>query len=264
MADRVLLMGVLNITPDSFYDGGRYEFIENALRRAEELVRCGADILDIGGESTRPGSEPVSLDEELKRVIPVVKKIKESLAVCISVDTQKAEVARQAVRSGAEIINDISALRGDPEMAVVVANSGVRIILMHMKGTPRDMQVRPEYKDVVAEIKSFFYERIAWAESRGIKKNKIVIDPGIGFGKLFEHNLEILRSLAEFKEFGLPILVGPSRKAFIGKILGKEPQDRLWGTAGAVAASVLNGAGIVRVHDVAEMRDVVRVAELVR
>lgn len=245
---RCKIMGILNVTPDSFYDGGRYFSVDEAIRYAEKMIGEGADIIDIGGESTRPGSLPVSLEEELKRVIPVIERLKTDIP--ISIDTQKAEAARQALESGASIVNDVSAMRNDPRMIDVVKKYNVPVVIMHMKGTPSDMQVNPYYYDVVSEIKEFFKERML------LYKN-IILDPGIGFGKRVEDNLEILRRLGEFKELGLPVLVGPSRKSFIGNI------DRLWGTAGAVAVSVMNGADIVRVHDIAEMRQVVEIVERV-
>lgn len=257
-------MGILNVTPDSFYDGGRYFSVNNAVKHAEELVKEGADIIDIGGESTKPGAKPVGLDVELERVIPVIKKLSGRINVPISIDTQKPEVARMALENGAGMVNDISAMRSNPEMAEVVKEYGVSVVLMHMQGTPTNMQKHPSYKDVVGEIKKFFRERIKWAVSRGIKKENIIIDPGIGFGKLVCHNLEILRRLNEFKDLKCPVLVGVSRKSFIGKILDKEVGERIWGTAGSVAVAVLNGAAIVRVHDVSEMRQVVDVVDRIR
>lgn len=261
ISNRTLIMGILNVTPDSFYDGGKYFSFVNAVRHAEELVNEGADIIDVGGESTRPGAESVSPDEELKRVIPVIRKLADRIDVPISIDTQKSKVAKEALESGARMVNDISALRTDPEMAGIVKEYNVPVVLMHMKGTQRDMQVNPEYTDVIGEIKAFFRERIEWAKANGIREENIIIDPGIGFGKTLEHNLEILRRLKEFKEFGMPVLIGPSRKSFIGRILDKTEEERIWGTAGAVSAGILNGADMVRVHDVSEIRDVVNVTD---
>lgn len=259
-----LIMAILNVTQDSFYDGGKYLLLDDAVRYAEQLVKEGADIIDIGGESTRPGSEPVSLDEEIKRVIPVIEKLAESVDIPISIDTQKAEVARQALEFGASMVNDVSAMRTDPEMVSVVKGYDVPIVLMHMKGNPKDMQENPYYSDVISELKGFFKERINWAKANGVKEENIILDPGIGFGKLLEHNLEILRRLCEFKELGRPVLVGPSRKSFIGKILDKTPDERIWGTAGALAVAVMKGADIVRVHDVREMRDVANIVNRIR
>lgn len=253
--NKALIMGILNVTPDSFYDGGRYLSVESAVKHAEKLVKEGAGIIDVGGESTKPGSEPVSIDTELERVLPVIEKLAKSIKIPISIDTQKAEVARQALNLGAGMVNDISALRADPQMVNVVRDHDVPVVLMHMKGTPRDMQDAPCYKDVISEIKRFFKERIQFTKSNGIREENIIIDPGIGFGKRLEDNLEILRRLNEFKEFGRPILIGPSRKSFIG---GK-PEERIWGTAGAVSVAIMNGADILRVHDVAEMRHVAEI-----
>lgn len=245
------LMGILNITPDSFYDGGRYFSIDEAVKHAEKMVEEGADIIDVGGESTRPGSEPVSLDEELKRVIPVIERLVKRINVTISIDTQKAEVARQALELGAGMVNDISGLRNDPQMVEVVREFDVPVVIMHMKGTPKDMQVNPYYDDVIGEIKEFFRERLK------VRNKKVILDPGIGFGKRVEDNLEILRRLREFKEFGFPVLVGPSRKSFIGGLV----EDRIWGTAGAVSVAIMNGADIIRVHDVAQMRMVADIVD---
>lgn len=260
---RTLIMGVLNVTPDSFSDGGRYIAPEQACTRALQMEKQGADIIDIGGESTRPGSAGVDRATELKRVLPVIESLEGRLTVPVSIDTTKAEVARKALDAGAGVLNDISAFRNDPEMADIAAEYDVPVVLMHMRGNPKDMQVDPHYKDVVAEIKQFFGERIKWAAGRGVKEERIILDPGIGFGKLLEHNLEILRRLGEFREFGRPILVGTSRKSFIGKILDMPPEHRIWGTAGSAAAAVMNGADIIRVHDVVEMRQVVAVVDAV-
>lgn len=258
---RTLIMGILNVTPDSFYDGGRYFSVNNAVKHAEELVKEGADIIDVGGESTKPGAKPVSLGIELERVIPVIKKISGTINVPISIDTQKPDVARAALENGASIVNDVSAMRFDPAMAEVVKKFNAPVVIMHMKGEPGDMQRNPQYEDVVNEIKDFFRERIDWAKKKGIREENLIIDPGIGFGKTLEHNLEILRRLGEFREFKIPILIGPSRKSFIGKILDKKEDCRGWGTAGAVAAAVINGADMIRVHDVSEMKDVVDVVD---
>lgn len=257
-------MGVVNLTPDSFYDGGRYPGAAAAIARAFQLVQAGAEIIDLGGESSRPGAEPVSADEELRRVIPVIEGLAGKIPVPISIDTWKAKVAGRALESGAEIVNDISALRFDPGLAAVVARGSGPYIMMHMLGTPKDMQVRPVYRDVIGEIGEFFRERIAFAAAAGIDPSRIVIDPGIGFGKSLEHNLEIINRLGALKDLGRPVLVGVSRKSFIGAILNREPEDRLWGTAGAVAAAVMRGADIVRVHDVAQMKDLAAVIDRVR
>jgi dihydropteroate synthase len=251
---RTLVMGILNVTPDSFFDGGQFFHLESALGHARRLIREGADILDIGGESSRPGAQPVPEEEELRRVVPVIRAIRQESAVPISVDTYKAAVAEAALEAGANIVNDISALRFDSRMVEVVARAGVPVVLMHMRGEPRTMQQNPVYADVVREIKEFFAERIAFARAHGIEK--ILIDPGIGFGKTVEHNLEILRRLGEFRELGCPILIGVSRKSFIGRLCGTAenplpPSERLEGTIASNVIAVLNGAQIVRVHDVA-------------
>lgn len=250
--NRPLVMGILNITPDSFADGGRHFSREAALAHARHLVAAGADILDVGGESTRPFSEPVPLEEELRRVLPVIEAIRADLQVPLSIDTYKAEVARRALEAGAHIINDISALRFDPDMAPLAAATGAPVILMHMKGTPRDMQKDPHYEDLLGEIKAFLAERRDFALAQGIAPEAIALDPGIGFGKTFAHNLQILNHLDTFLDLGCPLLVGPSRKAFIGHYLGGlPPDDRDYGTLAAVAAAVLKGAQILRVHNVA-------------
>jgi dihydropteroate synthase len=260
---RPYIMAILNVTPDSFSDGGHYFNIDRAVKHAKMMAAEGADIIDIGGESSRPGSEPVLLEKELERVIPVIKALSKEIDIPISIDTYKAEVAKEALNAGASIINDISGLRFDPLMAKVAAEAGCPVIIMHMKGTPRDMQKRPVYKDVVKEITAFFKERISFAVKNGIKKNKIIIDPGIGFGKTVVHNLEIIKRLKEFRKLGVPILIGPSRKSFIGRILNADVDKRLEGTAAAVAIGIANGANIVRVHDVKEMADVAKIADAI-
>lgn len=260
---RTYIMGVLNVTPDSFSDGGLYFDLDRALERAYSMVEAGADIIDVGGESTRPGSDPVPLEEELRRVLPVVERLARELKVPISVDTYKAEVARQALERGATLINDITGLRGDPRMPEVVARFGCPVVVMHIKGTPKNMQENPTYEDVVAEVKEYLLEGIRLAEEAGLPREKIIIDPGIGFGKTVEHNLEILRRLKEFKALGQPLLVGTSRKSFIGKILNLPVNERLLGTAATVALGIAGGADIVRVHDVGEMKQVVQMADAV-
>lgn len=264
LSERVCVMGVLNVTPDSFSDGGKFFGPDKAVERALELAGQGADIIDIGGESSRPGARSVAAEEELERVIPVIKALKGRIGVPISVDTCKAEVARQAVREGASIINDITALRGDPAMAEVAASSGAHVVLMHMLGTPGDMQDKPVYGDVVEDIFAFFVDAIEKASRAGIDPEKIIVDPGIGFGKTLEHNLKILKGLKRFRDLGRPLLAGTSRKSFIGALTGKEAGDRVLGTAASVAVAVINGADIVRVHDVGMMRDVVSVSDAVR
>ncbi len=260
---RPYIMGILNVTPDSFSDGGHFLNVDSAVEHAKMMAAEGADIIDIGGESSRPGSEPVPLEVEVERVMPVIKALSKKINLPISIDTYKAKVAREALKAGACIINDISGLRFDPLMARVAAEADCHVIIMHMKGTPRDMQKRPVYKNVVKEITAFFKERISFAVKNGIKRNKIIIDPGIGFGKTVRHNLEIIKRLSEFKNLGVPILIGPSRKSFIGKILNATVDKRLEGTVAAVAISIANGANIVRVHDVKTMADVAKVADAI-
>ncbi len=262
---KTIIMGVLNVTPDSFSDGGRYLTSTAIVARCQKLIEQGADIIDVGGESTRPFAEPVSLKEELERVIRAVKAIRAFSDIPLSIDTTKVQVARKALEAGADIINDISALRVGKEMADLVASKGVPVILMHMKGTPRDMQVDPYYDDVIDEIHGFFQERIEYCLSKGIDKGQIILDPGIGFGKRFQDNLDIINNLEAFLDFELPVLVGPSRKAFLGKITGHEnPADRDNATCGAAVASVLNGASLVRVHEPACVADAVKVAYALR
>ncbi|HUJ79346.1 MAG TPA: dihydropteroate synthase [Nitrospiria bacterium] len=261
---RTHLMGVLNVTPDSFSDGGRYLRPARALAHAEAMAEAGADLIDVGGESTRPGARPVPLDEELRRVIPVIEKVAARCRLPISIDTSKAEVARRALEAGAAMINDVTALRGDPAMAGVAAAAGVPVVLMHMRGTPATMQRRPRYRALMDELLRFFRGRIAAAVAAGIDRRRLLIDPGLGFGKTLAHNLEILRRLERLARLNLPILVGPSRKSFVGALTGQAAGRRVEGTAAAVTAAVLHGAHLVRVHDVAEMARVVRVADAIR
>lgn len=263
LGKRTLVMGVLNVTPDSFSDGGLYFDKQLAIDRALQMVEEGADIIDIGGESTRPFSDPVPLEEELRRVIPVIEAIAPKVAIPISIDTYKAKVASEALQAGASIVNDISGLRFDPDLARVVSENGAGLILMHIKGTPKTMQLDPHYEDVILEIKEYLKESIKKAESEGVHPDSIVIDPGIGFGKKLNHNLEIFRRLRELEELGKPILVGPSRKSFIGEILGVPVSERLYGTLGAVAYCALKGVHIVRVHDVKAVRQVLDIIDAI-
>lgn len=257
---RPLLMGVVNVTPDSFFDGGRFLDPQAAVAHALRLVEEGADLLDIGAESTRPGATSVDEAEESRRLIPVVTAVAKAVVVPISVDTSKAGVAKAALDAGAVIVNDVTALRGDPAMVELVAETGAGLVLMHMQGTPRTMQEAPHYHDVVEEVGVFLAERARWAMERGVTKSQILLDPGIGFGKVLVHNLDLLAQLRMLTNLGFPLLVGLSRKGFIGQLLDRPVQDRAWGTAAAVALAVEQGANILRVHDVAAMRDVVKVA----
>ncbi|MFB2937514.1 dihydropteroate synthase [Aerosakkonemataceae cyanobacterium BLCC-F154] len=261
---RTYLMGVLNVTPDSFSDGGEFSNLAAALSQAKYLVESGADILDIGGESTRPNSEEVSLSEELNRVLPVIKAIRKELNIPISVDTTKSEVAKAAILAGADIVNDISGATFDSEMLPIVAELGVPIVLMHIRGTPQTMQKLTDYQDLIGEIFQFLKKQIDAAVAAGINPDKIIIDPGIGFAKNYQQNLEILRRLSEFKTLNCPILVGVSRKSFIGQILNQpDAKQRVWGTGAACCAAIANSADILRVHDVKEMRDVSLVADAI-
>lgn len=260
-----LVMGIVNVTPDSFSDGGKFFSPEVAISHASKLITQGADIIDIGGESTRPGAKLVSESEELKRVIPVIEKIRtDNPRILISIDTTKASVAKYAVEAGADIINDVSGLSFDNNMAGIVKSLNVPIVIMHMKGNPQNMQLNPEYKDIVNEILDFFKIKIKIAIQSGINRSMIILDPGIGFGKTVDHNFELLSRLNEFNVLELPIMIGPSRKSFIGITLDLPPEDRVEGTAAAVSAGVMNGASIVRVHDVKSMKRVVRIIEKVR
>ncbi len=260
---RTLIMGILNITPDSFSDGGSYFDREKAVAQGIQLLQEGADILDIGGESTRPGSESVSAREEAERVLPVISALRERTDIPISIDTTKVEVAREALAAGANIINDISALRFDPEILQLAAEREVPVILMHMQGNPKTMQAAPYYKNLLLEIKEFLAERIRAAVIAGIKKENIILDPGIGFGKTLEHNLKLIKNLNFLEDLDRPILVGISRKAFIGKILDLPPDERLEGTIASALLSMLHGAHILRVHDLAAVKRAVQVAEAI-
>ncbi len=262
LGSKTLIMGILNTTPDSFFNGGRFDSESAAVERSLCLAEQGSDIIDIGGESTRPGSAPVSVEEEISRTVPVIRRVVEKLRIPISIDTQKAAVARAALEAGASMINDVSAL-GDPDMAAAAVEYRVPVVLMHMQGTPQTMQERPEYDDVIDDIKSFLNERINYAVRKGIDEKSIIVDPGIGFGKTLGHNLEIFHRLDELLELGRPLLVGPSRKSFIGMITGAGVNDRLFGTAAAVVASILKGADIIRVHDVKEMSEAAAIADAI-
>jgi dihydropteroate synthase len=257
-------MGILNVTPDSFYDGGRRPAPCKAIADAVALAEAGADIIDIGGESTRPGSKPVSAENELERVLPIFHGLRREVDVPISIDTYKSRVARAALDAGADIVNDISALRFDPEMISLVAAERVPVVLMHMQGKPQTMQADPRYDDVVQEVKQFLIEQMQQALSQGIEPANIVLDPGIGFGKTLEHNLALLRELSELASVGQPLLVGASRKGFVGKILGVEADERLEGSLAAAVAAALAGANIIRTHDVKETRCALRVADALR
>lgn len=262
---RTLLMGIVNVTPDSFSDGGKYFATAHAIDHARRLVDDGADILDIGGESSRPGAMPVSAAEELNRIVPVIEALAGKITVPLSVDTTKAAVARAAVAAGAEIVNDISAMRFDPEMASTVKNSGAAVVLMHMRGTPRDMQEGDlVYKSLWGEIIGFLAERIAAGVAAGIPQERMMIDPGLGFGKTAEDNLKLINGLPECRVLGRPILMGPSRKSFLGRITGSGPEDRGEETAAAVTACILRGAQVIRVHDVRTVKKVAAVADALR
>lgn len=257
-------MGIVNLTPDSFSNDGFRSDVDKALEYALKMVNDGAEIIDVGGESSRPGAIPVSPDDELDRVIPFIKELSKLIDKPVSIDTCKSIVAEKAIEAGAQIVNDISALRADNDMVGVVAGNNVPVILMHMKGTVRDMQVNPVYGDVVAEIKSFFRESITMAVSRGIDRNNIILDPGIGFGKTIQHNLEILNRLAEFQELDCPVMIGASRKNFIGKITGNSRENRLSGSLAVAAMSIAQGANIIRVHDVKETVDVAMICNAIK
>jgi dihydropteroate synthase len=264
LGSRTHIMGILNVTPDSFSDGGQYVGAETALSHAREMAGAGADIIDIGGESTRPGAAPLPEEEELARIIPLIKRLSAELSVPLSVDTYKSRVAQKALEAGAKIVNDISGLRFSPDMAKIVADYGAAVVIMHIKGTPRDMQQNPVYKDVVGEVMSYLGEGIELAEKAGVDREKIFIDPGIGFGKTLEHNLTLLNRLDEFRGLGRPIVLGTSRKKFIGAALNiPVPEQRVDGTAATVTIGIERGASVVRVHDVARMAQVARMTDAI-
>jgi dihydropteroate synthase len=260
-----LVMGVLNVTPDSFSDGGRFADRESAIAQAHAMIEAGADLIDIGGESTRPGSMPVAADDQISRVVPVLQGLSSDNRATYSIDTTKATVAAAALAAGATLVNDISAGRDDPEMFPLIAQQRAPIVLMHMLGRPRDMQDAPRYHDVVADVSSFLNDRLALAQQHGIDAEKVLFDPGIGFGKTLEHNLLLIKATGDLAELGRPLIVGASRKRFIGTITDEpEPSRRLFGTAATVAWSVANGAAVVRVHDVGPMKQVVQVIRAIQ
>jgi dihydropteroate synthase len=268
LGERTLIMGVLNVTPDSFSDGGKYDQPEFAIKHALAMEQAGADLLDIGGESTRPGSEETSASEELDRILPVLEGLRGRLKIPVSVDTQRSTIAELAICAGAEIINDVSGLRGDARMAEAAAKHGVPLILMHMRGEPRTMQRGPFARDVVRDVTQGLRESVAQARKAGVAKSQIILDPGIGFGKSYAQNYELIEKLPRLAALGYPLLVGTSRKGFLGATLARNgkfapPEARIWGTAATVTASILGGAHIVRVHDVSEMVQVARVADCV-
>ncbi len=256
-------MGIINVTPDSFSDGGRYGALESIVAQAEVLVAAGADILDVGGESTRPFALPVSEEKELRRVVPAIVAIRKKYSLPISIDTCKAEVARQALMAGADMINDVSALRHDPAMIDLVRTSTVPVVIMHMQKTPGDMQVEPSYQDVVGEILDFFRERLSWLRGQGVDCRRIILDPGIGFGKTLNHNLLILKNLSAFSALGQPVLLGHSRKRFLGDITGRQVGERDLASAVVSALAVTQGVSIVRVHDVASSKQAIQIAEAI-
>jgi len=266
LGERTLVMGVLNVTPDSFSDGGKFFAEEQAMQHAVQMEGAGADFIDVGGESTRPGSAEISIEEELRRVLPVLGGLRQLLKIPISIDTQKAEAAEAALDAGAQIINDISGLKNDPRIAEVAARRRVPLILMHRRGEPRTMQAGPFARDVMKDVLQGLRRSVEAARKAGVAKSQIILDPGIGFGKSFAQNYELLQKLPQLAKLGYPLLVGSSRKGFLGATLARDgkpapPEERIWGTAATVTASILNGAHIVRVHDVAEMVQVARVAD---
>lgn len=262
--EKTWIVGVLNITPDSFSDGGRFLDPGVATDQALRLAQEGADILEMGGESTRPGAVPVSVDEELRRILPVLRNLRSKLRIPVAVDTYKPEVARVVLEEGAEIINDVYGVRGEGRLAAVVAEKRAGLVIMHMKGTPQDMQIAPRYDDVVGEVSAFLADRVAFAERMGVDPQSIVVDPGLGFGKRPQDNLTLLRHLAEFHRLGKPIMVGPSRKSLVGDVLNLPIEQRQHGTAACIAAAVLQGAAFVRVHEVRPCAQVVRMLDAIR
>ncbi len=263
LGQRTRVMGVVNITPDSFFDGGRFFERSKAVERCLQLVESGADIVDLGGESSRPGAEPVSVQEELERVLPVLQEVRKQVPVLISVDTYKSTVAREALKEGADIVNDVSAFRLDPEMPQVVKEWDAGVVLMHMRGTPQVMQEIPPSQDILEEVQTDLQAAVSKASENGIPQESIIIDPGIGFGKTVEDNYKILNELSFLETFDLPVLVGTSRKRFLGSILDIPAQERIWGSAASVAIAIMRGAHIVRLHDVAEMSQVAQITDTI-
>ena len=262
--DRSYVMGILNVTPDSFSDGGQFNSVDSALNQVTKMVASGVDIIDIGGQSTRPGAAQISLEEELNRTIPVIQAIRQQFDTVLSIDTTRAAVAKRAIAAGADIVNDISGATFDEEMLFAVKALDVPIILMHIRGTPETMQSMTNYEDLISDLIAFFTDRIAAAKDLGIKDSQIILDPGIGFAKTAMQNYDLLRELQQFREMGYPLLVGPSRKSFIGHILEKsQPSERVWGTAAACAGAIAFGADILRVHDVPEMIDVCKISDAI-
>ena len=259
-----LVMGILNVTPDSFSDGGKFYSTNDAFNHALKMIQDGADIIDIGGESTRPGADSLDDDEEMSRIIPVIQALRKESDILLSIDTYKSSVAEKDIEAGANIINDISGLCFDPKMVSLVADKNVPVVIMHIKGTPKTMQENPVYGDLIGELKAFFLKQIQLAKKNGVKQSQMILDPGIGFGKKYDDNFTILNQLNEICDLGYPVMIGPSRKSFIGQTLDLPPGDRVEGTAAAVSAGILNGARIVRVHDVKAMKRVVTITEKIR
>jgi len=264
LGKRTHLMGVLNVTPDSFFDGGRFLRLEDALKKAEQMVSEGADILDIGGESSRPGAIPVNVEEEKKRVLPVIRSLRKHFPIPISIDTVKAEIAEAALGEGAAIINDIGGLQRDTRIAGIAARYGAGVVIMHMKGRPGYMQDAPEYENVSREVRDYLQRGIEAGRRAGIPEDHVLIDPGIGFGKTFSHNLEIVRNLPDFLDLKKPILVGLSRKSFLGRVSGLPPEERLEGSLAGAVIAILQGVSVLRIHDVKETKRAVQVADLFR
>ena len=254
LGERTYIMGILNVTPDSFSDGGKFLDPQAAIDHAKLMVKQGADIIDVGGESSRPGSDPVSVEEEKRRVLPVIRRLAKELDVPLSIDTYKSEVAREALATGACLVNDISGLRFSPDMAALVADAEASVVVMHIKGTPKTMQKDPRYKNVVREVRDQLKAQTELARKAGVSKDKILVDPGIGFGKTVDHNCKLISEVGQLRKLGYPILIGTSRKTFIGKVLGTEVDDRLEGTIATNVVAVLGGADFVRVHDVKEIK----------
>ena len=264
LLERTVIMGILNVTPDSFSDGGEYFDLDVAVRRGLLMAREGADIIDIGGESTRPGAEEISVDEEIARVIPVISSLSEKTNAILSIDTRKSQVAKEAVLAGARLINDVSGFVYDSHLVEVASRAKVPVVLMHSQGTPGTMQKNPTYSNVIDEICQFFQNQIDFAIEKGLSRECIILDPGIGFGKSVQHNYEILKNLSFFQSLGSPLLLGVSRKSFIGAVLNVDEKKRIFGTAAAVTASILNGAHIIRVHDISEMKQVSQIADAIK